>query len=126
MKTIATLLAFALSTTSMLATSNAFNQTNLVSDISGKAAHTDSQLVNPWGIAFFPGGPFWIADNNSGFSTIYDASGNKSALVVTIPPASGTGLGTPTGIVTNNTGHFNGYSFIFDTEDGTVSGWNGG
>jgi len=26
-----------------------YSQTNLVSDISGLAAHTDSRLVNPWG-----------------------------------------------------------------------------
>src|SRR6266852_39241 len=92
--------------------SNAYQQTNLVSDMAGVAAHTDAQLVNPWGIAFFPGAPFWVADNNSGVSTLYDANGVKSALVVTIPPASGTGMGTPTGIVANNTTKFGGYVFI--------------
>jgi len=106
--------------------SNAYQQTNLASDMAGVAAHTDPQLVNPWGIAFFPGGPFWVADNNSGFSTLYDANGNKQGLVVTIPPASGTGMGTPTGIVANTTTKFGGYGFIFDTEDGAIVGWKTG
>lgn len=110
---------------------DAYHQTNLVSDLSGVAQHTDSQLINPWGIAFFPGGPFWVADNNSGVSTLYDASGNKFGLVVKIPaPAGSTAPATPTGIVANPTNAFfvNGSPafFIFDTEDGTISGWNGG
>src|SRR6202043_3189516 len=118
-RVIASLLIMLLSVPApMLGVSNAYKQTNLVSDISGKAAHTDWQLVNPWGIAFPPGGPFWVSDNNSGLSTIYDTSGNKLGLVVTILPASGTGLGTPTGIVFNSTTSFNGYHFIFATEDG--------
>jgi hypothetical protein len=106
--------------------SNAYQQTNLVSDMAGVAAHTDAQLVNPWGIAFFPGAPFWVADNNAGVSTLYDANGNKQALVVAIPTASGGAGGTPTGIVTNSTGKFGGYVFIFDTEDGAIVGWKSG
>lgn len=106
--------------------SNAYNQTNLVSDQTGVAAHMDTQLVNPWGIAFFPGAPFWVSDNNSGVSTLYDGNGVKQGLVVTIPPASGTGSGTPTGIVANSTIKFGGYIFIFDTEDGAIVGWKSG
>jgi len=34
-------------------------QVNLVSDVMGVALHTDANLVNPWGIAFAPTGPFW-------------------------------------------------------------------
>ena len=45
-----------------------YSQTNLVSDISGLAAHTDSRLVNPWGISFGPTSPFWIADNGTGLA----------------------------------------------------------
>ena len=108
-----------------LAGSNAFQQTNLVSDQAGKANHTDSQLVNPWGIAFLPGAPFWVADNSSGVSTIYDANGVKSGLVVTVPKFGG-GTGTPTGIVANNSVKFGGYTFIFCTEDGSIVGWKSG
>src|SRR5581483_12375688 len=40
-------------------------QVNLVSDQAGSALITDPNLVNPWGVAFLPTGPFWIADNGS-------------------------------------------------------------
>src|SRR6266852_8712378 len=63
-------------------------QTNLVSTAAGVAATTDTQLLNPWGISILPGQDFWVADNNGGTSTLYDAQGNKNALVVTIPGAT--------------------------------------
>src|SRR4029077_11064589 len=64
-------------------------QTNLVSNTAGVAATTDPQLLNPWGISFIAGQDFWIANNNSGTSTLYDLNGNKdAALVVTIPAAT--------------------------------------
>src|SRR5882724_9052283 len=46
-----------------------YKRINLVSDIPGKAAHTDSHLVNSWGIVRSSTGPFWIADNGTGVST---------------------------------------------------------
>ena len=112
------------------AQTNAYQQTNLVSDISGMASHTDPKLINPWGISFFPGQPFWVADNNSGFSTLYDATGASQQPTVLIPPPNGgAGPATPTGTVTNSSSGFvvgSGPSlFLFDTEDGTISGWNG-
>ncbi len=120
------ILLFVMPPAALAGGSNAYQQTNLVSDMAGVAAHTDAQLVNPWGIAFFPGAPFWVADNNAGVSTLYDSNGNKQALVVAIPTASGGAGGTPTGIVTNSTGKFGGYVFIFDTEDGAIVGWKSG
>ena len=36
--------------TAVAAQTNSYQQTNLVSDISGMASHTDPKLVNPWGI----------------------------------------------------------------------------
>jgi uncharacterized protein (TIGR03118 family) len=91
----------------------------------------DSHLKNAWGTAYLPGGPFWISDEDTGMSTLYDANGTIVSLVVTVPPAT-TGTGTPTGIVGNSTSGFvvrhNGNSgpaaFIFDSLDGTISGWN--
>lgn len=132
MRTVALLLIFGMSISAGIAVAqNSYAQTNLSSDLSGAAANTDPQLINPWGIAFFPGAPFWVADNNSGVSTLYDAMGKKQGLVVTIPPpADMTGTGTPTGIVTNSTTGFlvggSPAAFIFDSEDGTISGWNAG
>lgn len=107
-----------------------FLQTNLVSDIAGVATTTDPDLTNPWGIAFGPTSPFWISDNHSGKSTLYNGSGAKQALIVNIPtPTANTG-GAPTGQVFNGTTDFklpngNPAAFIFATEDGTIVGWNG-
>lgn len=114
--------------------STAFAQytvTNLVSNQMGQAQHQDTSLINPWGIAYAPSGAFWVSDNGTGLSTLYDGNGVKQSLVVTIPTASGTGVGSPTGQVYNNTlgfvvkqnGHSGAALFIFDTEDGTISGW---
>ncbi len=110
-----------------------FSVTNLVSDGSVPAVTVDPLLVNPWGISFSPTGDFWVSDNATGFSTLYNTGGIKNALNVTIPPAGGgTSGGTPTGQVYNSnsnafkvtSGGTSGSSiFIFDTEDGTISGW---
>jgi len=107
--------------------STAYMQTNLAANASGVAKNTDPQLSNPWGIAFNPGAPFWTSNNNSGTSTLYDAQGNKQALVVTIPVASVNpcSQGCPTGIVVNSSTNFNGGIFIFDTEDGLIANWTG-
>ena len=110
-----------------------YSQTNLVSDIPGMAAVTDPHLKNPWGISFSPGSPFWVSDNGTGVSTLYQPNGAQVPLVVTIPPPEGSDApSTPTGTVFNGTDDFvvsgNGSSgpaiFIFVTEDGTISGWN--
>jgi uncharacterized protein (TIGR03118 family) len=111
-----------------------YAQTNLVSDIPGLAAHTDKNLVNAWGIAFGSKSPFWVADNGTGVSTLYNADGSKVPLTVTIPPPEGgKPPSTPTGVVFNRSATdfiitANGVSapavFIFVSEDGTISGWN--
>ena len=109
-----------------------FLQTNLVSDGAVDAAFTDKNLVNPWGIAFGPTSPLWVADNGTGLSTLYNGAGMPQSLVVTIPPPAGGSSAAPTGTVFNNTTGFtvtvgsktNASIFIFATEDGTISGWN--
>jgi uncharacterized protein (TIGR03118 family) len=130
---IATLsLIFGLSafTPGALGQTNSYKQTNLTSDTAGVAANVDPNLVNPWGIAFFPNNPFWIADNNSGFTTLYNASGMNTGSFPVPHAASNTGLSTPTGIVANTTGvgfAVNGKPgvFILDSEDGAITSWNG-
>lgn len=104
-------------------------QTNLTSNIPGLAANTDPDLRNPWGISFGNTSPYWISDNGTGLTTLYNGLGVKQALVVSIPLPAG-GLSAPTGQVFNNAGAFqlsNGSNaaFIFATEDGTIAGWNG-
>jgi uncharacterized protein (TIGR03118 family) len=104
-----------------------YTHTNLVSNLNG-AAHKDVLLKNPWGLAYGPGAPFWISDEASGWSTLYDGKGNPQTLQVTIPPAMGAGKGTPTGIVFNGSTEFQidtwPSAFLFATLDGTISGWS--
>jgi len=105
-----------------------YSQTNLVANTAGVAKNTDAQLSNPWGISFIPGQPFWIANNNGGTSTLYDAQGNKQSIVVGIPSAANNPCspGCPTGTVANSvTSYFSGGSFLFDTEDGILANWTG-
>jgi uncharacterized protein (TIGR03118 family) len=132
-----------------------YTQTNLISDMPGMAAHTDPNLKNSWGLTRSPtvqpngmvGSPWWIANNNSGTSTLDDGNGNPQNIAVeangstsnfvVVPPPGFAAPGTPstpTGIVYNgspidfllNKGKPAGKPavFIFATEDGTISGWN--
>src|SRR3954452_18709947 len=75
--------------------------------------------------------PWWVGDNLSGWSTLYNASGVKQGLEVEIPPAPHSGpIGLSTGVVWNpsQTGEFQVQGlqtfFIFDTLDGTISAWS--
>ena len=114
---------------------NGYEQTNLIADTAGyNAAIIDANLVNAWGIANAPSGPFWISDNHTGLSTIYNKDGIMLRPPVTIPsPASSTG-GSPTGVLFNSTPDFmilsgkqsQASKFIFATEDGTIAAWGSG
>ena len=118
----------------LAAGANNFIQHNLVADIAGQADVTDPNLVNPWGISFSATGAFWVSNQGKGNSTLYNGSGTITPLVAVVPPASGTGVGTPTGQVFNGTAtaflipsaNNGAASFIFATEDGTLSAWRGG
>lgn len=106
-----------------------FAQINLVSNVPGLADITDPNLKNPWGVSFSPTSPFWVSNQGSGTSTLYDGAGNPASLVVAIP-AGPTPPNGPTGQVFNGGPGFlvNGASahFIFDTLNGTIAGWSGG
>jgi uncharacterized protein (TIGR03118 family) len=111
-------------------------QTNLVSDVL-PAVINDPNLTNAWGISEGPATPIWISDNGTGFTTLYSVPGlgstqvSKVPLTVTIPSGSAA-TSAPTGQVFNNTASSfklsNGSKavFIFDSEDGVISAWNGG
>jgi uncharacterized protein (TIGR03118 family) len=111
----------ALSTAIFAAPPSTYTVTNLVADPSGPPAlNTDANLVNGWGIALRPTSPFWVADNGTSKSTLYDGSGSIIPLVVTIP-------GPPTGIVGNlSSADFGGASFLWALEDGHVAAWSSG
>jgi uncharacterized protein (TIGR03118 family) len=109
-----------------------YNRTDLTTDpASGiTALNQDPNLINAWGLARSSASPWWVADNGTGLSTLYNASGVPQSLVVTIPPPEGQdGPATPTGTVFNFTNRFDVKPhakaiFIFVTEDGTISAWN--
>jgi len=120
-------------TNSQPATSaSGFQQTNLISDTAGTAAHTDRGFTNPWGIAFSPDQLFWIADNKSGHAKVFDPSGvAQIPLAVGVPtPPNGNEPSTPTGIVFNPVSEDfkvvdTPAQFLIATEDGTISTWAG-
>ncbi len=100
---------------------------NLDSNQAKTAKYMDPLQVNGWGLAYAPGHPFWVSDQGSGWSTLYNGQGVKQGLVVLIPSAAGAGPGQPTGIVFNGSSDFQiqGWNafFLFATLDGTISGW---
>ena len=107
---------------------NAYTQTNLVSDQPNQARLQDQELVNAWGVSFFPGGPLWVSDNGTDATTFYTGGiGNGPVTKVGSVPIPG---GAPTGQVHNDTSDFtltgntNPAIFIFDSEAGRISGWN--
>jgi uncharacterized protein (TIGR03118 family) len=105
---------------------NNYQATILVSNEEGEGTFTDGFLKNAWGIAASPTGPWWVANNGSGTTTIYTGAGVKVLLgglqSITVP-------GAPTGMVWNGGTQFEvapGFpsTFLFASEDGTFSGWN--
>jgi uncharacterized protein (TIGR03118 family) len=102
-----------------------YQQVNLASDVPGLAKFTDPNLKNPWGMSSSPTSPFWVSNQGSGNSTLYNGAGQPQALVVTVP-----GDGGPTGQVFNTSSDFQlatgGKSlFIFANLNGSISAWNG-
>lgn len=98
--------------------------------VSLAAPHIDPNLVNAWGLTRSSSSFWWIADNGTGQSTLYDPAGTPQSLVVKIPlPKNQNGTAAPTGAVFNYTQAFQVAAgkpalFLFVTEDGTISGWN--
>jgi len=96
----------------------------LVSDVPGRAQHTDPQLVNPWGLAASPTGPWWTGNEARGSSTLYSGTGRKTVLDVHVD-------GGPTGVVYHagkgfverGGGHSDPARFIYACEDGFVRAW---
>ena len=104
---------------------NNFSVTILVSDEQGEAPVLDMNLVNAWGIARGPTSFWWVANNGTGTSTLYNGDGTPSPT----PPLIVTVDTNPTGIVFNTSSSFElqpgGKAFfLFVTESGSFLGWN--
>lgn len=110
-----------------------YEQTNLVADtLSYGARRVDINLNNPWGIAIGPTGVFYISENHSGSSAVYDGTGGQVTTDIGIPLNGVANGASPSGVIYNNTSNFviplNGQpaKFIYVTEDGIVAAWNTG
>ena len=103
---------------------------NLVSDQPGVADHQDPNLVNAWGIAASSTSPWWVTNNGTDTSTLYNGDGvaqfPPTPLVVSV-------AGGPTGavfnggsgfVISDGNGHSGSARFLFATEDGTIRGWS--
>ena len=85
----------------------------------------DPLLVNPFGLAASPTGPWWTANEARDSSSLYSGSGRKQSLSVAVE-------GGPTGIAYNGGRGFvvsaGGVSaparFLYAGEDGTIRGWS--
>jgi len=105
---------------------NSYTVTPLVSDVPGAAPVLDPNLQNAWGLTASSTSPWWVADNGTSVSTLYNGDGVKQGLTVIVGIDSG-----PTGTVFNGGSGFqvtNGTTsaaarFIFDGEDGVLRGW---
>jgi uncharacterized protein (TIGR03118 family) len=110
-------------------------ETDLTGYTQGQHTRFIDPNLNGWGMVQMPNGHFCVANTATGVATFYDPSGHPDSLVITIPaganPRFGP-VGSPTGVIYNSSGDFvisaNGRSaparLIFDTLDGTISGWN--
>src|SRR5689334_9994570 len=77
-----------------------YAQHNIISDGSIAADHTDTNLVNAWGLVAGPTTPWWISDNGTGKTTLFNVATNAIQAEFTVPGAGGA-QGNPTGVVFN-------------------------
>jgi uncharacterized protein (TIGR03118 family) len=98
-----------------------------VSDGTIAADHVDHNLVNAWGLVAGPMSPWWVANNHTGTSTLYDGAGTPLPLIVAVPgDPTGTVFNGGTGFIVSNGTNSGPARFLFASEDGTISGWNPG
>ncbi len=94
----------------------------------------DPHLIDGWGIAITASSPFWLSNAGTGLATVYSYSATATpnitvtATAVTVPSASG-GAGPVTGQIASSplgaafaiNGAPTAASFMFCTQDGTIS-----
>lgn len=110
------------------AQTKAYRQTNLASSVPGAAANEAQSLNQPWGIAFLPGQPFFIAASGSGSVSAMNSSG-LSAGNVAVPASSGNMSGAmPSGIASDGSSVFgtanSPIQYIVVTQTGAISGFS--
>ena len=105
---------------------NVYSVQNLVTDAATSAPTTDSSLVNGWGLTAGPTTPWWASNNRTNSTTLYNGSGAKQALTVSVPGApTGTVFnGNASDFVVTQNGKTGSARFLFATEGGTILGWS--
>ena len=103
----------------------AFVLHRLVADPGYPAARHDAQLVNVWGLAASATGPWWVANEARGTSTIYAGDGHRQALTVSVPGGpTGVAFNGGPGFVVRGGGRSAPARFLYACEDGTIRGWS--
>jgi uncharacterized protein (TIGR03118 family) len=103
---------------------NAYAVHGLVSDEQRRASQVDARLVNAWGLAASPTGPWWTSNEASATSTLYSGEGRKQLLTVSVE-------GGPTGIAYYGgkgfpvaaAGKSDPARFVYACEDGMLRAW---
>jgi uncharacterized protein (TIGR03118 family) len=103
---------------------NAYAVHGLVSDEQRRAPQVDARLVNAWGLAASPTGPWWASNEASATSTLYSGAGRKQLLTVSVE-------GGPTGIAYYGgkgfpvaaAGKSDPARFVYACEDGMLRAW---
>ena len=106
------------------ASAGTYAQRPLVSDVGLKAPYHDATLVNTWGLAASPTGPWWTTNEARGTSSLYSGDGRKQLLTVAVP-------GGPTGIayyggdafLVRGGGRSDPARFVYACEDGNIRAW---
>jgi hypothetical protein len=115
--------SFAILLLSSLTFAQHYTQTNLVSNVPGRAPVIDPNLQNPWGLIASPTSAWWVSNNAGGTATLYTGAGQIVPIngncgcathgTVVVPGApdpqapNTPTTGSPTGVM------FNGSSLIF-------------
>jgi uncharacterized protein (TIGR03118 family) len=104
----------------LAAAGNSYNVQTLVTNSS------DANLVNGWGLSIGPTTPWWVSDNGTNKSTLYQGTGTKAALVVDVPggPTGTVFNGDATAFVVSQNGKSGAARFLFSTEKGQILGWS--
>src|SRR5262249_16008688 len=77
-----------------------YAQDNLISNGTIPADHPHPNLGNAWGLVSRPTTPWWISDNGTGKTTLYNVATDAIQATFTVPGAGGA-QGNPTGVVFN-------------------------
>ena len=104
----------------LAAASNSYTAQTLVTN------STDATLVNGWGLSAGPTTPWWVSDNGTSKSTLYQGTGTKAALTVDVPggPTGTVFNADATAFVVSQSGKSGAARFLFATEKGQILGWS--